>query len=145
MFTTIIYSTALFYTFFFLDMVGTNMLYWSMEMSLVSLYSYKFSQNIVLFWINTVKQMHHGPSEVLWYWLKKEKTKTSIHIQTFGKWLNLCLLNSNFVWGKDMHIKHTVGLICSLAFIEGLVAHYQAETGWAVFKNYISSNASIYT
>ena len=44
-----------------------------------------------------------------------------------------------------MHIKYTVGLICLLAFIEGLRAHYQAETGWAVFKNYISSNASIYT
>lgn len=35
------------------------MLYWSMEMSLVSLYSYKFSQNKVLFWINIVQQMHH--------------------------------------------------------------------------------------
>ena len=56
-----------------------------MEMSLVSLYSYKFSQNKVLFWINILKQMHHRPSEVLWYWLEKDGTKTSIHIQTFGK------------------------------------------------------------
>lgn len=91
-------------------------------MSLVSLPSYTFSQNKVLFWINNVQQMHHGPSKVLWYWLQKDKTKTSIHIQTFGKWLNLCLWNSNFVWGKDMRVKYTVDLICLLAFVENLRA-----------------------
>lgn len=98
------------------------MLYWSMEMSLVSLPSYTFSQNKVLFWINSVQQMHHGPSKVLWYWLQKDKTKNSIHIQTFGKWLNLCLWNSNFVWGKDMRVKYTVDLICLLAFVQNLRA-----------------------
>lgn len=44
-----------------------------------------------------------------------------------------------------MHIKYTVDLICLLAFIEGPRAHYQAESGQAAFKNFISSNASIYT
>lgn len=111
---------ALLYTVF--RSGGTNILYWSMEMSLVSLHSYKFSQNKVLFWIKIIQQMHHGPSKVLWYWLQKDRTKTSTHIQTFGKWLNLCLWNSNFVWRKDMRIKYTVDLICLLAFIEGLGA-----------------------
>ena len=89
--------------------------------------------------------MHHEPSKVLWYWLQNDRIKTFIHTQTFGKWLNLCLWNSNFVWGKDMHIEYTVGLICLLALIEGLRAHNQTETGQAVLKNYISSNTSIYT
>lgn len=89
--------------------------------------------------------MHQGPSEVLRYWLQKNRTKTSIHIQTFGKWLSLCLWNLNFVWGKDMHIKHTVDLICLPAFTEGFRARYQAETGWAVFRDYIAPNTPIYT
>lgn len=103
----------------FLGLAGSNMLYWSMATSMVSLHSDKFSQDKILFWINIVQQMHHEPKKFYGIGYRRVRQKLPFIYKHLESWLSLCLWNSNFVWGKDMH---TVDLICLLAPTEGLGA-----------------------